>query len=176
MSESERRLRGARAPRKSSVWFVTIVVLLVAALALEGFLLLRPKPKRPAEAQPAIAAGQSQKVEEFGDPGAPIKIEFYAPLVLDWHKKTIGLLRDYDKKHPGRIYVKLMPMGQAECDAEMQRRGYTCAVILINGRNDFTLPNGKKVELYQRPNQSTSTYNSEDVITVLDRMAAERSG
>lgn len=64
-----------------------------------------------------------------------------------------------------------MPMGQAECDADMQKRGFTCAVIFINGKNDFTLPNGKKVELYQRPNQSTSTYNSEDVITILDQMA-----
>ncbi len=118
-----------------------------------------------------MAAGASQQVEVFGDPDAPITIEFYAPLVLPWHRETIGLLREYDEEHPGRIFVKLMPMGQAECDAEIQSRGVTCAVIFINGKNEFELPDGRTVELYQRPNQSTSTYNSEDVITILEQVS-----
>jgi hypothetical protein len=70
-----------------------------------------------------------------------------------------------------------MPMGNSECDAAIQKRGVTCAVIFINGKNKFTLPNGKVVELYQQPNQSIgSTYNSEDVITVLDQLAAAHGG
>jgi len=162
----------APVPRKGNPLFIVVVVILMAALAIEGYMLLRPKPKaRPAAAQEAVAAGASQKVETFGDSEASIKIDFYAPLVLEWHQKTIGLLREYDAEHPGRISVRLMPMGQPECDAEIQARGVTCAIIYINGESNFTLPDGRKVELYQRPNQSTSTYNSEDVITVLDQMS-----
>ncbi len=159
---------------KSNVAFAVIVVALMAALAVEGYLLTRPKPKveRPEAAMEAMASS-SNKIETFGDKSAPIKIELYAPLTLEWHQKTIGLLRDYDKKHPDAIFVTLMPMGNSECDQTIQKRGVSCAVIYINGGNQFTLPNGKKVELYQRPNQSTSTYSSEDVITILDQMAAK---
>ncbi len=159
--------------RRSNTAFVIVVVVLLAALAVEGYILTRPKPNadRPAEAQQAIASS-SNRIETFGDKNAPIKVEFYAPLTLEWHQKTIGLLRDYDKAHPGEIFVTLMPMGNSECDQSIQKRGLTCAAIFINGKNEFTLPNGKKVELYQRPNQKVgSTYNSEDVITILDQMA-----
>jgi hypothetical protein len=120
------------------------------------------------EAQAAVASGASQRIEIIGEPGATIKIDFYAPLTLQWHQKTIGLLREYNDQHPGRIFVRLMPMGNEECDAEIQAKGLTCAVIFINGENEFTLPGDRTVQLYQRPNQSTSTYNSEDVITILD--------
>ena len=155
-----------------NVVFIAVVVILLAALAVEAFLLLRPRtPTRPVEAQAAIASGASQRIETIGEPGAAIKIDFYAPLTLQWHQKTIGLLREYDAEHPGRIYVRLMPMGQPECDAEIQAKGVTCAIIYINGESDFTLPDGRQVELYQRPNQSTSTYKSEDVITVLDQLS-----
>ena len=167
---------------KSNAAFVIIVIVLVAALAVEGFILTRPKPKtnRPfgsAQGKPAAAlqaiASSSNKIETFGEKSAPIKIEFYAPLTLDWHKKTIGLLREYDRKHPGAIFVTLMPMGNSECDQAIQKRGVTCAAIFINGKNDFILPDGKKIELYQRPNQSTSTYSSEDVVAILDQLAAK---
>jgi hypothetical protein len=161
------------ARKKSNAAFIAVVVVLVAALGAEGFILTRPKPKvdRPAAALQAIASSSNQIVT-FGEKSAPIKVEFYAPLTLEWHQKTIGLLRDYDRKHPGAIFVTLMPMGRSDCDQEIQKRGVTCAVIYINGKNEFTLPNGRKVELYQRPNQSTSTYNTEDVVTVLDRLSA----
>jgi hypothetical protein len=159
--------------RKSgpNVLFIAVVVVLVAALAVEAFLLLRPKPPaRPAEARAAVAAGASQRIETIGEDSAPIEIDFYAPLSLEWHQKTIGLLREYNDEHPGRIFVRLMPMGNAECDAEINAKGITCAVIFINDENQFTLPDGRTVELYQRPNQSTSSYNSEDVITILEQM------
>ena len=160
--------------RKSNAAFAIIVVVLVAALGVEGFILTRPKfsRNRPAAALQAIASS-SNKIETFGEKSAPIKIEFYAPLTLEWHKKTIGLLREYDREHPGAIFVTLMPMGNSECDQAIQKRGVTCAAIFINGKNEFTLPDGRKVELYQRPNQSTSTYNSEDVITILDHPMAK---
>ncbi len=152
-----------------NVAFITVVVLLLAALAVEAFLLLRPKPPvRPTEALAAVAAGASQRVKTFGKPGAPIKIDFYAPLTLEWHQKTIDLLREYNDQHPGRIFVRLMPMGNEECDKEINAKGITCAVVFINGENEFALPDGRTVELYKRPNQSTSTYNSEDVISILD--------
>jgi len=174
--------------KRSNTSFIIIVVMLVAALAVEGYLLLRPslsRARRPAEAQAAIMAGQSQPIEEIGDPKAGIQVEFYAPLTLEWHQQTIALLRDYDRKHPGRIHARLMPMGRSDCDAEMQQRGFTCAVIFVKQRrpdgswgepsNRFTLPDGRQVELYQRPNQSDSTYKSEDVIAILDQLATARS-
>jgi len=148
--------------------FTLVVVVLVGILAAEAFLLLH-KPKRPAQAANAIRAGAKQSEETFGNASAPIKIEFYAPLVLPWHQKTIGLLRQYAKKHPGRIFVKLMPMGNSECDDEMVKRGFTCAVIFINDKHEFTLPNGKHVDLQKQPNtKGASSYNSEDVITVIE--------
>jgi len=156
--------------KRRSPLFAIAVILLVAALAVEAFLLLRPKPERPAEAQQAIALGKEQQIETFGDLAAPIKIKFYAPLVLEWHQKTIGLLRQYNQDHPGRLHVTLMPMGLEECDAEMD---YGCAVIYINGENEFTLPDGRQVTLEKRPTDkaySTGTYMSEDVITLLDHL------
>ncbi len=164
------------AKKRSNPLFLVVVIVLVAALGAEGYMLTRPKrpaattSNRPTEATEAIASGPDQ-IEYFGDKNAPIKIEFYAPLALEWHQKTIGLLRDYDKKHPGRISVKLMPMGNGECDEEMVKRGFTCAVIFINGKHEFTLPDGKKIDLQKKPNAGDeSFYNSEDVITLLDSM------
>jgi hypothetical protein len=171
MTETPRR-------RSSRLVFGIVVAVLVAALgveAFEAFLLLKAKPKaeRPPEALRAIAAG-ANKTATLGDPKAPIKIDFYAPLTLPWHQKTIGLLRAYDKQHPGRIFVRLMWIGNSEADAEMLKRGFTCAVIFINGEHEFTLPNGKQVDLQKKPNNGdASFYNSEDVITVLDQMAGE---
>jgi len=158
------------ATRRSNPLFPIIVLLLVVALAVEGYLLLRPKqPERPAEAQQAIAVGP-EEIETFGDQSAALQIEFYAPLVLPWHQETIRLLRQYHEAHPGRTYVTLMPMGRAECDDQMQELGYTCAVILINGEKNFTLPDGRQVSLEKRPNEPSSFYNSEDVITILDQL------
>jgi hypothetical protein len=164
------------AKKRSNPLFLLVVVVLVAALGAEAYLLTRPRPRkpaapaRPAEAAEAIASGPDQ-IEYFGDKSAPVKIEFYAPLALEWHQKTIGLLRGYDKEHPGRIYVKLMPMGNGECDEEMVKRGFTCAVIFINGKHEFTLPDGKKVSLQKKPNAGDqSFYNSEDVITIIEGM------
>ena len=151
----------------SSGLFVLVVLVLVAALAVEGFILLRPKPKRPAEAEAAIKSGSNQIVT-FGGKSAPIKIELYAPLTLEWHKKTIGLLKEYDKTHPGQVFVTLMPMGRSDCDEAMQKRGHKCAVIFINGKEEFKLPSGQEVTLEQRPNADGSTYNSQDVITIIE--------
>ena len=155
--------------RRTSPLFAIVVLILVVALAVEAYLYFRPKAGQPPpEALAAIARGASQKIETIGDPSASIKLKFYAPLTLEWHQKTIGLLREYDKEHPGRIYVTLMPKGLEECDEEMN---YSCAVIYINGENEFTLPDGRQVTLEKRPNESYSTYNSEDVITILDQLA-----
>jgi hypothetical protein len=154
--------------------FGIVVAVLVVVLGAEAYLLLKPKPQveRPPEAQAAIAAGTSENAATtFGDPKAPIKIEFYAPLTLPWHEKTIGLLRDYDKQHPGRIFAKLMWIGNSEADAEMEKRGFTCAVIFINGRHEFKLPDGRSVDLQKKPNTADSFYNSEDVITILLNLA-----
>jgi len=158
------------APRRSNPIFPIIVLLLIVALAVEGYLLLRPKPPaRPAEAQQAIAVGP-EEIETFGNESAAIQIELYAPLVLPWHQQTIGLLRQYHEANPDRLHVTLMPMGRAECDAQMQELGYSCAVILINGEKSFTLPDGRQVSLEKRPNEPSSFYNSEDVVTILDQL------
>ena len=163
---------GAPRPRSSANFWI-IVAVLVSVLAVEAVLYLRPKaePARPAEALEAIASGPTE-VETFGDSEAGIQIEFYAPLVLPWHVQTIGLLREYDQTHPGRIHVKLMPMGTAECDTEMHGQGYTCAVVLVNGESEFELPAKGTVLLEKRPNQPGSTYESEDVIAVIEVLVA----
>ncbi|MBN1457907.1 MAG: hypothetical protein JXA57_00130 [Armatimonadetes bacterium] len=164
--------------KKGSPLFLIVVLVLVAVLAVEAYLLARPKPEpmeRLAVAEEAIAAGERQQVETFGDPNASTKIAFYAPLVLPWHQETIKLLREYDDEHPGRIEVTLMPMGQPECDATIQQQGHSCAVILINGQNEFVLPDGREVTLEKRPNEPTSSYNSEDVITVLEQLSQDGS-
>ncbi|MDH4180340.1 MAG: hypothetical protein OEV33_07495 [Armatimonadota bacterium] len=157
------------ARRRSSPLFTIVVLVLIAALAVEAYLYFRPGAKQPPpEAAAAIARGASQKVETFGDSSAPIKVKLYAPLTLDWHQKTIRLLRAYNDDHPGRIHVTLMPKGLKECDEEMN---YSCAMLFINGENEFTLPDGREVTLEKRPNESYSTYNSEDVITLLDQLS-----
>lgn len=166
MNESPRKRRGPL--------FGVLVLILLTTLAVEAYLLLRPKqPQRPPEAQRAILENEGQKAEVFGDSSAPIGVRLYAPLALDWHQKTIGLLREYDDEYPGRIQVRLMPMGDPACDEEMHDEGYACATILINGESTFTLPDGRTVTLEKKPNTATSSYNSEDVIAILDRLAEE---
>jgi len=168
----------APARRSAGPLFAAAVILLVAVLGVEGFILLRggkPKASRPREAERAIASA-SNEIVTFGEAAAPIKVEFYAPLTLEWHQQTIGLLREYDEAHPGLIHVTLMPMGRSDCDQEMLKRGYTCAVIFINGQNEFALPDGRKVSLEKKPNTADSFYSSEDVITILDQLAKTRRG
>lgn len=163
----------ASARRRSSPLFAVVVLILVAALVVEAYLYFRPKAgEPPPEALAAIAGGASQKIETIGDPSGSIKLRFYAPLSLDWHQKTIGLLREYDEQHPGRIHVTLMPKGLEECDEEMN---YSCAVIYINGEDEFALPDGRQVTLEKRPNESYSTYNSEDVITIIEQLSQDGS-
>ncbi len=170
--------------RRSSRLFAIIVAILIIAIAVEvsiiarggalgpgALRLLRPgAARRPEAAQQAIAQAGAVKIETIGDPNSPLKLKFYAPLTLDWHQKTIGLLREYNEQHPGRIHVTLMPMGLKECDEEMN---YSCAVIYINEENEFTLPDGRQLTLEKRPNEPYSTYNSEDVLTILDQLAEE---
>jgi hypothetical protein len=183
-----------QAKKGNKALFAVVVVILLVALGVEAFLLTQsPKPPvvvangdgtaatgriktsegKPKVAQAAIDAGATQSVTAFGQQTAPIKIKFYAPLELDWHKKTIGLLRDYDKAHPGRILVTLMPMGNEQCDTEMSELGYKCANILVNGTNEFKI--GKRaITLTQRPNETSSFYNSEDVITIINQELAKQ--
>jgi hypothetical protein len=156
------------AGRRSGLGFTIAVVVLIAALAVEAFIYFRPaRNQAPPEALEAIAQGASLQVETFGDQSARLKIRLYAPLTLAWHEKTIGLLRSYNEDHPSRIHVTLMPKGLEECDEEMD---YSCAVLLINGESEFTLPDGQEVLLEKRPNESYSTYDSEDVVTILDAL------
>ena len=161
--------------RGSSPIFAVVVIVLVVALGVEAFVYFRPSASRvPPEARQAVAAGATEPIETFGDASAPIEIKFYAPLTLDWHVRTIGLLRQYDEENPGRIYVHLMPMGNPAADEEMRGKGFSCAAILINEENQFTLPDGAAVTLEKRPRDesySTGSYRSEDVITILDQMA-----
>jgi hypothetical protein len=163
----------------SSALFYIVVVVLLAIIGYQVYVWQQApkqvKPvQRPEAARNAIK-NADQTITTFGASSAPIKIKFYAPLALDWHKKTIGLLRDYNKKNPGVIFVTLMPMGNSKCDDEMNAKGYPCATILINDLNDFTLPKGRKVTLTKRPNtKADSFYNSEDVITIIDQMSKKK--
>jgi hypothetical protein len=160
--------------------FIVVAVVLLAVLCAEAYLLLRSRRTggvwRPAEARAAMGRGP-KKAETLGDPSAPVQVKLWAPLTLEWHQKTIALLREYESENPGRIHAEFMPMGAAECDTEMQNLGYVCATLLVNGENEFTLPDGREVTLTKRPNESYSFYNSADVITIIEQLrAGPRSG
>lgn len=151
------------------LYTATVAILALALAALTAIVLRNQFVKPPRPPDEALWAIRNDPVTYIGEKTAPTKVELYAPLMLEWHQKTIGLLRDYDKQHPGKIYVTLMPMGNTDCDAVMSKRGFTCAVVFINGQHEFLLPNGRKVDLQKRPNNGdASTYNSEDVIAVLE--------
>ena len=52
----------------------------------------------------------------------------------------------------------------------MHDQGYTCAVVLVNGESEFEVSGKGTVLLQKRPNQLGSTYDSEDVIAVIDML------
>jgi hypothetical protein len=111
-------------------------------------------------------------VIDMGAPKARILVKMFAPLQTECHMKTADLLKSLAEREPDRVRVQIFDMATPAGREEMQKEGLTCATVLINNRYIFTIqtPTGpRKVALHHRPNDPRATYNSEDVITVVEQ-------
>jgi hypothetical protein len=82
------------------------------------------------------------------------------------------LLRDFAAREPDRVRIQLFDMKSVAGREEMRKERLSCATVLVNNRFEFTLdgPSGKRqVALQHHPNDPTSSYNSEDVISVVEQ-------
>lgn len=113
--------------------------------------------------------------EDLGPPGARVLVKLFAPLAPQCHQKTAQLLRELAGREPERVRVQIFDMMGPEARAEMRRERLSCATVLVNNRLDFRLGSGEEnraVSLSHRPNAPQSTYNSEDVVTVVEQELA----
>ncbi len=118
-----------------------------------------------------IRPGQDALVD-IGSPKAKILVKMFAPLQTECHIKTADLLKALAEREKDRVRVQIFNMGTPEGRQEMQKEGLTCATVLINNRYIFNIqtPSGpRKVALQHRPNDPRATYNSEDVVTVVEQ-------
>jgi hypothetical protein len=110
--------------------------------------------------------------EDLGSPKAKILVKLMAPLQAECHQKTAQLLRDLAAREPQRVRVQVFDMRTPSGRQEMSRERLTCATVLVNNRDEFTIegPSGSRKLLFQhKPNEPNSPYNSEDVITIVDQ-------
>jgi hypothetical protein len=117
------------------------------------------------------AAAALPKIEELGNPQAGLHVELYVPVLVDCHAKTLELVKKFVADHPRQVRLTLLPKGTPEADSKMAARGITCATVLVNGEKSFVLKqNGKSrgVTFDGQPNVAGGSYNSEDVIRVLE--------
>jgi hypothetical protein len=110
--------------------------------------------------------------EDLGSPKAKILVKLLAPLQAECHQKTAQLLRELAAREPERVRVQIFDMRTPTGRQEMSRERLTCATVLVNNRDQFTIegPSGPRKLLFQhKPNEPNSPYSSEDVITVVDQ-------
>ncbi len=112
-------------------------------------------------------------VVDLGSPEAKVLVKMFAPLRPACHQKTVELLNDLAAREPERVRVQLFDMARGpRARREMRREGVNCATVLVNNRMKFTLEGeegARKVVLSHMPNEERSTYNSEDVIAVVEQ-------
>ncbi len=111
-------------------------------------------------------------VVDLGSPKAKILVKMFAPLQTECHIKTADLLKALAEREKNRVRVQIFNMSTPEGRQEMQKEGLTCATVLINNRYIFNIqtPTGpRKVVMQHRPNDPRATYNSEDVITIVEQ-------
>ena len=117
-----------------------------------------------------VKPGNSPTIE-LGSPQAKVLVKMLAPLQTECHQKTMELLKELAAREPDRLRVQIFDMGIPEVRAEMMRERLQCATVLVNNREEFTLGE-RKVTFSHRPNEGRSTYQSEDVILVVEQEIA----
>ena len=122
-------------------------------------------------------------VFDQGSPQAQVLVKMLAPLAPACHQETARLLRDLAGREPERVRVQVFDLSGAAGRQEATRERLHCATVLVNNQYQFTLSGAgepREVQLYRRPNYPNSTYNSPDVIAVVEqelgRIYAETSG
>jgi hypothetical protein len=114
-------------------------------------------------------------VFDQGSPEAKVLVKFFAPLAPQCHQDTAKLLRELAAREPERVRVQIFDMTQPAARAEMRRERLGCATVLVNNRLNFRLGAGdgsRAVSFSHRPNVPRSSYNSEDVIAVVEQELA----
>lgn len=109
---------------------------------------------------------------DLGSPKAKILVKMCAPLHTECHIETANLLKALAQREPERVRVQLFDMRSRAGRGEMQREGLRCATVLVSNRYEFTLagPEGeRRVTLWHRPNTPQASYNSVDVVAVVEQ-------
>ncbi len=110
--------------------------------------------------------------EDLGSPEAQVLVKMLAPAGIDCHRTTAVLLREVAEREGERVRVQIFDMQRPEGRREMLRERLRCATVLVNNRMTFALEGeegAREVVLSHKPNEELSTYNSEDVITVIEQ-------
>jgi len=118
-----------------------------------------------------VRPGQGASIE-LGSENAKILVKMFAPLITGCHRETVELLKEFSKREPERVRIQIFDMGYPKGRAEATREKLTCATVLVNNRLEFTIAGPekeRKVALYRRPGSARATYESEDVITVIEQ-------
>jgi hypothetical protein len=116
-----------------------------------------------------------EATEDLGSPDAKLLVKMLAPMGPECHQITAALLRELAERDPDRVRVQIFDMARPAGRMEMNRERLKCAAVLVNNRFEFVLGeegDESKVELWHKPNTAKSTYNSEDVIAVVERELA----
>ena len=115
---------------------------------------------------------------DLGSPSAKVLVKFFAPLYADCHRKTADLLRGIAEQEPDKVHLQIFDVSDRSNPAarqEMMRERLTCATVLVNNRYEFTLKRDgqeRAVQLFHKPNEPNSSYNSEDALAVVQQEIA----
>jgi hypothetical protein len=121
-----------------------------------------------------VKPGEGAEVD-LGSAEAKILVKMFAPLAPECHRTTADLLKELAEREPERVRVQIFNMMTRPGQAEMRRERLRCATVLVNNRYEFTLqtPDGpREVAFHHRPNGPKASYNSEDVIALVDQEIA----
>jgi hypothetical protein len=111
-------------------------------------------------------------VFDQGSPQAKVLVKMLAPLAPACHQETARLLRELAAREPERVRVQIFDLSGPAGRQEANRERLHCATVLVNNRYQFTLSGAgepREVQLYRRPNYPNSTYDSPDVIAVVEQ-------
>lgn len=111
-------------------------------------------------------------VFDQGSPQAKVLVKMLVPLAPACHQETARLLRELAARELQGVRVQIFDQSGAAGRQESNRERLHCATVLVNNRYQFTLSGAeepREVQLYRRPNYPSSTYNSQDVIAVVEQ-------
>lgn len=121
-----------------------------------------------------VNPGENPSVD-LGSPSAKVLVKFFAPLHADCHRKTADLLRGIAEQEPDKVRLQIFDVSDRNNPAArqgMMRERLTCATVLVNNRYEFTLKRDgqeRAVQLFHKPNEPDSSYNSEDALAVVQQ-------